>query len=121
MKSKFARCAKQDEDRENATSFDDTKRVGEVFSQRAANMANTRCHFMPQMQDMRGTEDDMHGARLYVNRPRIPFVNGSLKHHHRTKEDFVLFALGIYEIIETPHWVHGDTSATHDYSAPHYH
>ena len=97
MKSKFARCAKHEKDKEDATSYSDVKRIGNVFSEQAANMIRFACHQTPQMHDMRGTSDNMHGAELYVTRPRLPFMNGSAVHQRKKDDDIFLYALGVME------------------------
>ncbi len=118
MKSKFARCAKERQDRENEIRFD-ADRVGEVFSQSAANKVLTHCHKTPQMHDMRNTDDNMHGAEKYITHAKRPFMNTSINRKNRDDDMSMMFALGVMYAIETPHWAHGDTAATHDY-APRY-
>lgn len=121
MKSKFARCAKQDDDRRNATSFTDKKRIGDVFSQKTANMVMTSCHNTPQMHDMRGMSDDMHGAEMYVTHAKKPFMNCSKPRKKEREDDLMLFTLGMIEVLGASQWGQGNGAASFNYSAPQYH
>ena len=123
MKSKFARCAKQqhDKDREDATSFTDEKRIGDVFSQKTANMVQFACHKTPQMHDMRGMSDDMHGAETYVTHAKKPFMNSSKQKSRRREDDLVLLALAAYQISQASSWNNGIGTAAYNYDTPAYH
>ena len=120
MKSNFARCAVKREDKRGNVEYD-TSYFGNVFSQQAANSVFKACHRTPQMHDMEGNSDSMHGAERYVTSARKPFAHSSSNKRCKKDDMSMLFVLGVMEAV---HASHGDSLATHGWNAPqpgHYH